>query len=239
MNSKDDLPIISCICITANRTEMLFKSILAFGQQNYPRKELVVSYPNTDQPTKILLEYLGENTNINLLKVERVENCTLGEARNQAIEHANGVYICIWDDDDLHHEHRLTEQFNSLNVDGKTMDASLIAQILLFQVFNQTAYMAFPSYWSCTLLCLKELVRLYPFLNQNQFESKPLLTHLTRNGLASLIYASPHLYTHVFHGRNLMKYTSFLYIINKSTLVRNDTSEAIRDLVSQKVAILY
>ena len=218
---------------------MLFKSILAFAHQTYPNKELIVSYPYTDELTKKLLIYLKENTSINILPLERNENCSIGKARNQAVESANGSYICIWDDDDIHHQNRLTEQYNALDPCEKTFEASIIGQILLFQLFNQTAYLTFPSYWSCTLLCSKKLMLTHPFLDQNQFESKPLLKHLSENSMASLIYQQPHLYTYVFHGRNLMKYTSFLYIVNESSSVVNEISVAIGNLVSHKLDIQY
>ena len=239
MSTTLDYPLISCICITSNREEMLFKSIIAFAHQTYPSKELIVSYPYTEEPTKKLLDYLEENTSINIQRIERKESCSIGKARNHAVERANGYYICIWDDDDIHHQNRLTEQYNALDSYEKTFDASIIGQILLFQLFNQTAYLAFPSYWSCTLLCSKKLLLTHPFLDQNQFESKLILKHLSANSMASLIYQQPHLYTYVFHGRNLMKYTSFLYIVNQSSPVENEISVAIGNLVSQKLDIPY
>ena len=115
---------------------MLFKSVFAFAHQTYPNKELVVSYPSNDEYTQRLLFYFIENKSINIIPLERTENCSVGTARNQAVEVAKGDYICIWDDDDIHEEKRLSTQFNALEPDGKIFEASVIVQILLYQVFN-------------------------------------------------------------------------------------------------------
>jgi len=235
MNIDIDCPLISCICVTSNRTEMLLKSIISFSQQTYPNKELVISYPENDEPTKKLLDYIANNTDLPILRVDRDEKCSIGKARNLAIEYSNGKYICIWDDDDIHFENRLTEQYDALNFQGQSYRASTIAQILLFQCFNQTAYLSFASLWSCTLLCLKVDLLNYPCLDQNQFECKPVLTYLSSGSLLSLLYNHPFLYTYVFHGKNLMKYTSFLYIINESSTLEQRISLAIRDRVALRI----
>jgi len=236
MNINTDYPLVSCICVTRNRTEMLLKSILSFAHQTYPNKEMVISYPENDELTKKLLDYIEHNTNLPIIQVVRDEISSIGNARNSAIERAKGKFICIWDDDDINFETRLTEQFNILNFEGRSYNASIIAQILLFQSFNQTAYLSFPSLWSCTLLCLKEDLINYPCLDENQFECKPVLNYLSSGNFLSLLYNQPFLYTYVYHGKNLMKYTSFLYIINESSTVEQQVSSAINDQFALRIS---
>lgn len=237
MHIESQLPLISCICITENRPEMLFKSILSFAQQTYENKELVISYPKTDEKTRLLVNYFLENKGISLISLERKENESIGKARNKAIANSNGEYICIWDDDDIFHEVRIAEQYNALLTNNDQFQASVISQIFLYHIFNLTAYVSFPSYWACTLLCKREYILNNLCSDTDQFECKPILNYLNSTNQLISINSSPFLYTYVFHGGNLMQYSSFLYLVNQSFPISIEITTNIREYLEFKAEI--
>ena len=223
-----ELPLISCICITAHRPEMLYRAIVSFDQQDYPNKELVISYPEADQITKDLVGRFIDETDIAIIEIERNNSHSIGRARNNAIENCNGDYVCIWDDDDLYFPSRITEQYNSIVRYNHAYEGAVLLHILLYHRFNQSAYVSYPSYWSCTLLCNKKHLITHPCADSDQFECMPVINYLAASNLLLAIDSQPHLYTFMFHGLNLMNYINFLYIINDSHFTSEEVSQNIK-----------
>lgn len=234
MDNTIHLPLISCICITDNRPEMLLRAILSFDQQNYTNKELIISYPNKDQVTKNLLDLVIPAI-INVIRIERVDQLSIGMARNEAIEKSNGEYVCMWDDDDIYHFARITEQYNAIRQNEENSMACILTRILLYHANIYTAYLSFPSYWGSTLLCKKEIYLQYPCLNRNQFEYADILYNLELKNCLQYITANPSLYTSVFHGDNTMKYTTFFYLINRSEPVNEEVSLSIKSQLANSI----
>ena len=74
-------------------------SILSICAQSYPNIEiLVVDDGSTDDSGKIC-DRLAQNDN--RIKVFHKENGGQGSARNLALEHAEGEYVCFLDSDDI------------------------------------------------------------------------------------------------------------------------------------------
>jgi hypothetical protein len=238
MEFQQSSPLISCICITDSRIEMLLKSIISFEQQTYPNKELVISYPYTDQQTKQLVQYLLENTTLPIISVERNKADSIGMARNNAVSRANGEYICMWDDDDLYANTRLTMHFESLVIDHHQFQASVLCQILLYHRFDQRAYLSFPSYWACTLFCKKAILQEHPCEDTDQFEYSTVIRFLNSNQLLCSI-GDPTLYVAVFHGKNLIKYSTFLYLVNQSETISKEISEEIKNHTDLKIKLPF
>ncbi|WP_353905581.1 glycosyltransferase [Pedobacter sp.] len=236
MDFQSQFPLISCICVTDNRVEMLYKCIISFEQQNYPNKELVISYPQTDYKTQQFVQHLLDYRSVPIIGVKRDKNESIGMARNNAIAIATGVYVCMWDDDDLYEESRLIVQYTTLNSDGRLFQANVLSQILLYHQFNQTAYLSFPSYWACTLLCRKDHLVQYPCLDADQFEYAGILNFLNNNQLLCSIPA-PSLYISVFHGRNLIRYSTFLFLVNQSETIPTEISDSIKHHLEWQVQL--
>ena len=235
MAPETQVPLISCICITKDRADMLFKSILSFSQQSYMNKELVISYSTNDLQSRSLINHCKKNGGISIITIERNDSQTIGEARNDAIQIAKGTYICLWDDDDIYDPSRIAEQYNALLTNPKQFHGSVISQILLYHQFNQTAYLSFQSWWSCTLLCRKDLIQSIYCINDNQFECVPIINYLKSNNHLIAINAKPTLYTFVYHGTNLMPYSSFLYLINQSYTIQQEISQSIKKYLAYNI----
>jgi glycosyltransferase involved in cell wall biosynthesis len=93
---NNNLPFISCKCITYGRVDTLEESIHSFLIQDYPkdRCELVIV---NDYPNQKLIYDHPQVTIYNLDKTFPL----IGEKENYAIERCKGELIAVWDDDDV------------------------------------------------------------------------------------------------------------------------------------------
>lgn len=237
MDEQPNLPLISCICITDNRPEMLIKTIASFEAQNYSNKELVISYPQGDQKSKDLMEKLLNLNFKNLVHLERQKNESIGKARNGAIGKCNGEYICVWDDDDLHYPTRLTEQYQSLSSENESFDACVISKIIFYEATAKKAFISYSSHWSFTLLCKKSHLLNYPCDDRNEYEFTTALSFLVAANLIQTLLESPALYIFVYHGKNLMLYTTFLRLINSSEPLPDEVTQNIKSHFELQVSL--
>ncbi|MEM9593777.1 MAG: glycosyltransferase family 2 protein [Acidobacteriota bacterium] len=87
---------ISVVVATCNRAELLTESLDSLlGQTRPPDQVLVVDDGSTDDTPKVLSGYGGR------IQVLRCENGGKARALNLAMEHVNGDYLWIFDDDDI------------------------------------------------------------------------------------------------------------------------------------------
>src|SRR5688572_1956099 len=96
----ENLPVISCLCVTENRTGFLKKTISCFKAQTYPSKELLIVYTGNENLGHLLSE---TDTSVRIIRLPYPSSLSLGERRNISIENCRGEYFCQWDDDDWHH----------------------------------------------------------------------------------------------------------------------------------------
>lgn len=223
-------PLISCICITNQRPVLLEKAISCFISQNYPHKELVISYPLSDTLTKKIIEN-HRNSDIQLITIEREEGDSLGYARNQAIAKSKGDYVCTWDDDDWYHPSRLSFQFNSMQIKGAGYQASVLTRIILFDVLSKQAYLSFPYTWDGTILCKKEVLMQNQYGYTNKAEDTHVIKFLSSKKLLFQIEEAPFLYVYIYHGENTWNYKHFEYFTSKSELLNEEIREKIIDLL--------
>lgn len=92
----EELPFVSCQCITFGRPAMLNEAVECFLRQDYPGpKELVIL---NDQPG---VTYRFDHPEVRVINLDkRVE--TIGRKRNLCVEACRGQVILPWDDDDIH-----------------------------------------------------------------------------------------------------------------------------------------
>jgi len=228
----DNLPMISCICITNKRPTLLEKAIKCFNEQDYINKELVVSYPTDDEGTKTILKTILAEGKLNLLTIERSEKELLGNARNNAIHKCHGSYVCIWDDDDWHHPTRLSHQFNSLEIQGKKYQASILYRIFLYDHTTKLAYLSFPYHWDGTLFCRKEMLLHNQYADKNKGEDSQIVPFMEKKGMLAHIDESPFLYIYTYHGNNTWPYDHFMYFIGKSIILNDEYTNYVRDLIN-------
>ncbi|SEB19894.1 glycosyltransferase family 2 protein [Pedobacter hartonius] len=239
MKVKLTHPLVSCLCITDNRPSLLLKAIVNFDAQNYPNRELVISYPSTDIATKNLLNRLLETSDLNIIPVERNASDSIGKAKNLAIHHCEGDYICTWDDDDIYYTNRLAHQFNSLQGQGKYFQAGILSHILLYNANTQKAYSSFPSYWGGSLICRKDLIIRYPYSNTNIAEDTSLLKSLESIKLLQKIDDAPYLYIFVYHGKNALDHSYYHFFSSRSQQLDQETAQNIRIYYEQQIELVY
>lgn len=223
-------PLISCICVTNNRPELLQQAIYCFESQNYQNKELVISYPKEDVSTKHVIEN-HKNSNLRILSIEREDEESLGNARNQAIIKCRGEYVCIWDDDDWYHSSRLSFQFNSMQERGQGYQASILTRILLYDTTSKQVYLSFPYSWEGTILCRKVILLQNQYKNSNIAEDSHVVHFLSSRNLLFKIDHVPFLYIYVYHGNNTWNYKHFETFLSKSQLITGADSEHILGLL--------
>jgi len=238
MKVKLTHPLISCICITQSRPALLLKAIVSFDTQNYPNRELVISYPKDDIETKQLIDDILLVTDLRIIRVEREGNESLGTARNNAISECNGDFICLWDDDDWYHAKRLAHQYNTMLTSGKFREASILTRVMLFDTKTQQGYLSFPYLWCGSLLCRKDHILRHPFANSDVAEDTPVIKYLESRKLLHYIADSAFLYLYVYHGENALSYFHFSYYLKKSEQLDQESTNWMHNLLNVKVNIL-
>ncbi|MDZ7694373.1 MAG: glycosyltransferase family A protein [Balneolaceae bacterium] len=99
--------------VTANRKQLMKRSIQCFNNQDYLNKELVI----VDDGEQDLSEALAavDEGQLNYVKLEPSEDNTLGKLRNISLQEASGEYLVQWDDDDWYHPDRIKIQAQYLD----------------------------------------------------------------------------------------------------------------------------
>ena len=114
------LPLISCICPTANRGTLLARSVRYFQAQDYPNKELIILEDGAEMHAQrgkgVIYHY-------------SMGHLSIGTKRNLACQMAHGEIITHWDDDDYYGPGRLSYQAAPL-LDGNAEVSALTMELL-------------------------------------------------------------------------------------------------------------
>lgn len=222
------IPLISCICITANRPLLLQRALACFNSQDYPKKEMVISYPENDITTKNILNKIEELSNLKIVRIERPEQEKLGAARNHAIAMANGTYVCIWDDDDWYDSTRISHQYAVLK--NGPFKASILLNVLLYNALSSKTYYSNYQQLAGTLLCEKQTLLQTRYLNQEKREDIYIIQYLTSKNVLFRIIDMPHLYVHIYHGSNTMGERHFHLSSMLLGVMEENTNSQIREV---------
>ncbi|RRS06931.1 glycosyltransferase family 2 protein [Pseudoalteromonas sp. J010] len=96
---RESLPLVSVLMPCYNAAQFLKQSIYSVAEQSYDQLEILcVDDGSTDNTLAILEELARENPKI---KVFSKANGGASSARNLALEHAQGDYVCMVDSDDM------------------------------------------------------------------------------------------------------------------------------------------
>src|SRR5687767_2313369 len=147
-------PLISCLCVTRNKSHLLPTAITCFESQSYSNKELIIVYEDDDMETKSLLQQI-RNSSIKTFEVSSIPKLTLGALRNFSISQSSGEYFCQWDDDDWYHNMRLEIQMKAVQESGK--QASILSYWLIYNTKSNESYLSFQRNWEGSILCRKSL----------------------------------------------------------------------------------
>lgn len=197
-------PLISCLCVTRGRPDLLARAIRCFQAQRWPARELLIVYESDDAPTRAFLSTLADPM-IRVVEVPASPKLTLGELRNLAIDAARGRWFCQWDDDDWYHRDRLAAQWAVLRQARKA--ACVLMHWLVFDTTTGRAFISPRWHWEGSILCDREArsdgLR---YASAARAEDTPFVQALAQRGeLVPLV--RPGLYIYVYHRRNVWDYT--------------------------------
>lgn len=229
-SDENEMPLISCLCITNNRPLLLQRAITCFERQVYPKKELVISYPEGDLLTKQVIDQVIFISDIKILAIERPKNENLGTSRNHAIMAASGEFICIWDDDDWYSNHRISAQYEAIR-DSK-FKASIYTNIVIYNFENQKSYISDFRLWEGTLLSTKEILLEHPYLEKENGEAETVLQELSASGKLLPIVNDPYLYVYIFHGFNIWKKHQLDIHFKNNALLEESVNQNLIELTS-------
>ena len=211
----EGLPLVSCLMVTrgqragqrAGRAGLLELAIDGFARQTYPNRELVVVCDSPALPQDDTLELAiraAACPNVRLVRVEaggrpdcRQGGLMLGELRNIAVDHAAGLYVCQWDDDDLYDPCRLEMQQRVLAAAGA--QACLLGRWMIWWPAEDRLAVSCERDWEGSLLCERAVMPRYPALRRG--EDTPVVEQLRRSARVVRMDL-PRLYTYVVHGGN-------------------------------------
>jgi len=224
-------PLISCLCLSYQRPELLQNVINSFLSQTYPNKQLVVISHKDDTKTASVVK----SFNNKLIKYFNAPKRSIGELRNFAISKAEGDYFCQWDDDDWYHKDRLKIQMAEIQKTGKL--ASVLAYWIMFNKVTNEAYMSAPLMWAGTLLCSKKIFHngiKYPKLSKNE-DTEFMFKLYRANCLCPIV--NPSLYIYVFHGSNTWDANHFQTLFSSSQKLSVETCNELKKIISHQYSI--
>jgi glycosyltransferase involved in cell wall biosynthesis len=111
----ENLPFISCKCITYGRLHFLQEAVESFLKQDYAgQKELIIV---NDYPLQ-KLSY--DHPEIKIINLEETF-LTIGEKENFALQQCSGELIAVWDDDDIALPNHLSNIAKYFTEDGEIL----------------------------------------------------------------------------------------------------------------------
>lgn len=226
-------PIVSCICITNRRIHMLQRAISCFRHQSYKNSELIVSFPQSDNLTRYIVQRTMANQKIKIVAIERKDYLSLGAARNQAIEASSGDYICTWDDDDWYHPERLNIQVSLLHKVRTQFNACVLNQLILFDCVTDSAFLSFLYPWENTLLFSRTAFPDFRYSHKDMGEDSHITDHFSLKHQLYHIGGYAELYIYIYHRSNTWGYAHFESFIERSTLLNSNISSNISKLITQ------
>lgn len=196
--------MISCLCITNKRPEMLDRAISQFYAQSFRDKELIILYQGSKEENfspKIQDRiFHSEGTGLKAIPME--SDVTLGALRNAAIRYAQGEYVAQWDDDDWYHPDRLAWQLSCIG--GSQKPICMLSSVFLYDSENDQAFRTIDKVFPASIMALKSALKPYPAMKRS--EDSRMLREVEKDTVKLPI---AELYIHNYHGENAMERSSF------------------------------
>ena len=191
-----DLPLVSCLCVTRDRVELLRRAVACFQAQTYPARELILLCESDDLATRDYAMSLGD-PQIRPVEIAATPKQPLGVLRNLAIEASRGAYVAQWDDDDWHSPARLEAQMTAIREHRRA--GCVLYRWLLYDAVSRRAYISGQRPWEGSLVALRDSVPPYPALKR--LEDTPVVDAMFMQNMLVCL-DTPELYVYTFHGAN-------------------------------------
>lgn len=224
-------PLISCLCVTRGKADILHRAVTCFQAQTYVNRELLLIFEDDDNLTSSYANGI-KDPRISTLKVPSRPKSSLGQLRNLAIEKCKGDYFCQWDDDDWYHTGRL--EFQLKVVDESRMRGSIMIHWLIYDMLAKTAYISGRRLWEGSVLCERSLIAeglRYDDLKQGE-DTRLVHTLFTKGEIFPIIM--PKLYIYIYHGKNIWNYAHWQKIFQSSRKLSTGASGLIHEIVTGK-----
>jgi hypothetical protein len=199
---KNHTPLISCLCVSQNKVEIVTQAIDDFLKQTYVNKELIIVTEKQNSHLLELKRLVGAKDRtgkkIKLIEVDSKKYPTLGHLRNLSVENAKGKYVLQWDDDDINHEDRISFMYEKLSQTSK--DSCFLRKVIIIDRETDKKYLS--RNWGGvegTMLALRSAMPKYQHLTKG--EDTPVRDYFLRKD-SYIILDAPHLYTYNFHINN-------------------------------------
>jgi glycosyltransferase involved in cell wall biosynthesis len=200
------LPLVSCVMITANRGQLVRRSVQCFSSQTYKNKELVVIDDGTEDLEPILQELAPGQ--FKYLRLQKKDGQNLGFLRNVGLDEATGAYIAQWDDDDWYHPDRLSIQIAALEsgYDACCLQATLM-HLNVDPYLNHPYVGVLPNGVPGTIVHRNDPEARYPL--EPRGEDTTFLDFWMQRRYHILPVHYSHLFIRCFHGNNTWEQVHF------------------------------
>jgi glycosyltransferase involved in cell wall biosynthesis len=190
------------------RREMMARAVQAWTRQTHPERELIVVIDQGRAAERdraaTMITALGRS---DIKTVVADSPLSLGALRNLSVAHASGDLVCLWDDDDLHHPHRIARQVAAMS--RADCAATVLQEVMLYRAGPRTLHW---TNWAATpagglpgtLMCRRANMPGYAESGPTARlgEDLDLLQRLRASHGVHLQAGEPHLYVYVTHGAN-------------------------------------
>lgn len=228
-------PLISCICITGSRPIILQRALACFRRQDYPNTEIIVSYPDDDLLTKAILDQIESASIMKMIVISHPKEEIFTLTKNNAINVANGDFICIWNDEHWHHVNRLSDQYRTLK--NSPFTSSMLMHILLFDFKSQQTYHSAYRNWEETLLCKKEVILQAIYMDIERTDDSSIIHFLSSKNLLYHISDSPHLYIYIYYQKDCLNKEHYQNCFYQSELTE-DINKTVQDVINMDYYLL-
>jgi len=226
-----DLPLISCLCVTHKKPDMLRRAIRCFDNQRYHNKQMVIVYEESDQPTHEYIIQQCFDANIKIIKINaELPKKTLGELRNISVREAEGNFVCQWDDDDWYNPDRLSNQMNHLLLHEKP--ANILTRWIVVDACAKKVFLSNKYLWEGSILCRRDLMLQIPYPSLARGEDSYVIESLYKQGYLSVINHMPYLYVYTYHGNNTWDAGHFQRLIGRCRELSLEDSEKVLNTIA-------
>jgi len=206
-------PKVSCLMVTANRKNLLRRSVHCFLNQDYLNKELVVVDDGDQDLSNVLCEV--PNSQLRYFKLDPSQQNTLGMLRNFAIQKATGRFLTQWDDDDWYHPQRIKMQVQILQ---KGFDACFLRGTIMHlrthKFINHPYIGILPNGFAGSIMHRRDNSINYPHMPRG--EDTVYLQKWKEKRYKDLSREFSYLYVYSFHGTNTWEKNHFIRRIRNS-----------------------
>lgn len=199
---------VSCLIVTADRKELLKRSLHSYKNQTHQNKEVVVVDNGHERVDDLLKDFNSDE--VRYIRVEPSPDNILGDLRNISLEKATGDFLTCWDDDDWFHPERIEIELKTLK---QGYDACCLTGNLFHidtEKFMDHPYRgALPNGSPSSIMHRRSSEIKYPSLRREE-DTVYLDKWRDEKKYKSLDLSYSYLFVRVFHGTNVSGKKHFL-----------------------------